>query len=155
MEGFGVQAGCCLVTFFRLLVAGVRSIFKECGNCRVSARHPGACISLLAKDARNGAPRECHSTPAMIRIYGTNIWIRLEELGDTVGAQIVSVPMSVLLNIADRAFRTLMTYLCGMGLAALILLDLAMVFIENRPVSRLSALADEVSNGSFNVPEIW
>ena len=90
----------------------------------------------------------------MIRIYGTNIWIRLEE-GDTVGAQSVSVPMSVLLNIADWAFRTLMTYLCGMGLAALILLDLAMVFIENRPVSRLSALADEVSNGSFNVPEIW
>ncbi len=72
-----------------------------------------------------------------------------------MGAQSVSVPMSVLLNIADWAFRTLMTYLCGMGLAALILLDLARVFIEIRPVSRLSALADEVSNGSFNVPEIW
>lgn len=101
---------------------------------------------------------ECHSTPAaapaaMIRIYGTNNGFDW-KLGDTVGAQIVSVPMSVPLNIADRAFRTLMIYLCGLALAALILLDVAMVFIVIRPVSRLSALADEVSNGNFNVPEI-
>ena len=90
---------------------------------------------------------------AMMRIYGTNNGFDW-KLGDTVGAQIVSVPMSVPLNIADRAFRTLMIYLCGLGLAALILLDLAMVWIVIRPVSRLSALADEVSNGNFNVPEI-
>ena len=89
----------------------------------------------------------------MIRIYGTNNGFDWKR-GDTVGAQIVSVPMSVPLNIADRAFRTLMIYLCGLALAALILLDLAMVLIVIRPVSRLSALADEVSNGNFNVPEI-
>jgi hypothetical protein len=79
----------------------------------------------------------------MIRIYGTNNGFDW-KMGDTIGAQIVSVPMSVPLNIADRAFRTRMIYLCGLALAALILLDVAMVLIVIRPVSRLSALADEV-----------
>ena len=89
----------------------------------------------------------------MIKIYGTNNGFDW-KLGDTIGAQIVSVPMSVPLTIADQAFRTLMIYLGGVALATLILLDLAMVVIVIRPVSRLAAAADEISNGNFNVPEI-
>jgi len=58
------------------------------------------------------------------------------------------------LTIADQAFRTLMIYLGGVALATLILLDLAMVLIVIRPVSRLVAAADEISNGNFDVPEI-
>ena len=120
---------------------------------------PGGRSMFLARPIVAAGPcLECHSTPAaapaaMIRIYGTNNGFDW-KMGDTVGAQIVSVPMSVPLNIADRAFRTLMIYLCGLALAALILLDVAMVLIVIRPVSRLSALADEVSNGNLNVPEI-
>jgi HAMP domain-containing protein len=120
---------------------------------------PGGRSMFLARPIVAAGPcLECHSTPAaapaaMIRIYGTNNGFDW-KLGDTVGAQIVSVPMSVPLNIANRAFRTLMIYLCGLALAALILLDAAMVLIVIRPVSRLSALADEVSKGNFNVPEI-
>jgi len=101
---------------------------------------------------------ECHSTPsaappAMIKVYGSNNGFDW-KLGDTVAAQIVSVPMSVALTIADQAFRTLMIYLGGVALATLILLDLAMVLIVIRPVSRLVAAADEISNGNFDVPEI-
>jgi protein-histidine pros-kinase len=62
--------------------------------------------------------------------------------------------MSVPLTIADQAVRTLMIYLGGMALATLILLDLAMIMIVIRPVSRLAAAAEQISNGDFNVPEI-
>jgi HAMP domain-containing protein len=101
---------------------------------------------------------ECHSTPsaapaAMIKQYGTNNGFGW-NLHEAIGAQIVSVPMSVPLSIADRAFRTLMIYLGGVALATLILLDLAMITIVIRPVSRLAAAADEISKGNLEVPEI-
>ena len=120
---------------------------------------PGGRSLFLARPiVADGPCLECHSTPsaapaAMIKIYGTNNGFDW-KLGDTVGAQIVSVPMSAPLTIADQAFRTLMIYLGGVALATLILLDLAMVLIVIRPVSRLVAAADEISNGNFNVPEI-
>lgn len=101
---------------------------------------------------------ECHSTPAaapavMISQYGSNNGFGW-KVNETIGAQIVSVPMSVPLTIADRAFRTLMIYLGGVALATLILLDVAMITIVIRPVSRLAGAADEISKGNFNVPEI-
>ena len=101
---------------------------------------------------------ECHSTPSvapatMIKQYGSNNGFGW-NLNEAIGAQIVSVPMSVPLSIADKAFRTLMLYLGAVALATLILLDVAMVTIVIRPVSRLAAAADEISNGNLNVPEI-
>jgi HAMP domain-containing protein len=120
---------------------------------------PGGRSLFLARPiVAIGPCMECHSTPsaapaAMIKIYGMNNGFDW-KLGDTVGAQIVSVPMSVPLSIADQAFRTLMIYLGGVAVVTLILLDLAMVMIVIRPVSRLVAAADEISNGNFNVPEI-
>jgi protein-histidine pros-kinase len=101
---------------------------------------------------------ECHSTPsaapaAMIKVYGTNNGFDWKA-GDTVAAQIVSVPESVPLKIADHAFRSLMFYLGGVALVTLVLLDLAMVFIVIRPVTKLAAAADEISRGNLEVPEI-
>jgi protein-histidine pros-kinase len=107
----------------------------------------------VIQNFRTHAETPSAAPPAMIRIYGTNNGFDW-KLGDTVGAQIVSVPMSVPLTIADQAFRTLMIYLGGMALATLILLDLAMIMIVIRPVSRLAAAAEQISNGDFNVPEI-
>ena len=89
----------------------------------------------------------------MIRIYGKNNGFDW-KLGDTVGAQIISVPMSVPLGMANRAFRSLMFSLGGISLATLLLLDLAIVLIVIRPVTRLSQLADQISKGDLNVPEL-
>jgi HAMP domain-containing protein len=75
-------------------------------------------------------------------------------MGDAVGAQIISVPMSVPLGIADRAFRTLIVSLGGIALATMFLIDLAIILMVIRPVSRLSKAADEISKGNLNVPEI-
>jgi HAMP domain-containing protein len=60
----------------------------------------------------------------------------------------------VLLNIADQAFKTLMFSLGGISLITLVLLDLAIVLVVIRPVTRLARTADQISNGDLNVPEI-
>jgi HAMP domain-containing protein len=89
----------------------------------------------------------------MVRIYGKNNGFDW-KMGDAVGAQIISVPMSVPLGIADRAFSRLMLSLGGVSLATLLLLDLAITLIVIRPVTRLSKAADQISKGDFAVPEL-
>lgn len=101
---------------------------------------------------------ECHSVPArapraMIKIYGTANGFGWKP-DEIVGAQIVSVPMSLPMSIADRAFKTLMIYLGLVGLGTLIVLDLALITIVVRPVTRLSRMADEISKGNLEVPEL-
>jgi protein-histidine pros-kinase len=100
----------------------------------------------------------CHNTwqeapPAMVRVYGKDNGFDW-KMGDTVGAQIISVPMSVPLGIADRAFRSLIFSLGGIALATLLLLDIAIVMIVIRPVTRLSKAADQISTGDLSVPEL-
>ena len=114
---------------------------------------------FLAKPIVAAGPcLECHSTPreaplTMIKVYGKNNGFDW-KMGDAVGAQIISVPMSVPLGIADRAFRTLIVSLGGIALATMFLIDLAIILMVIRPVTRLSKAADEISKGNLNVPEI-
>ena len=120
---------------------------------------PSGRALFLAKPIVAGGPcLECHNTwrqapVALVRIYGKNNGFDW-KMGDTVGAQIISVPMSVPLGIADRAFRRLMFSLVGVSLATLLLLDLAIVLIVIRPVTRLSKAADQISKGDLSVPEL-
>jgi protein-histidine pros-kinase len=101
---------------------------------------------------------ECHSTPraappAMIRPYGSNNgfgW-RANEI---VGAQIVSVPMAVPVQMANRAFQSLVVDLAIVFLATLILLDVVLLFTVVRPLRRLSAMADQISVGQMDMPEL-
>jgi len=100
----------------------------------------------------------CHTTPeaapaSMLKIYGREHGFNW-KLGDTIGAQIVSVPTALPLSIADRAFRSLMISLGGAALATFVLLDLFIVMVVIRPVTRLSTMADEISKGVLNVPEL-
>ena len=101
---------------------------------------------------------ECHSTPAaapaaMIKVYGKTNGFNW-KLGDTIGAQIVSVPTALPEAIADQSFRTLMLSLAGVALATLLLLDLFIAIFVVRPVTQLSAMADEISKGVLTVPEL-
>jgi protein-histidine pros-kinase len=69
---------------------------------------------FLAQPTRAGQPcLECHDTAqnapeAMIRHYGAANGFGW-KLNETIGAQILSVPFSVPVQMADRAFRNLMT----------------------------------------------
>jgi HAMP domain-containing protein len=99
----------------------------------------------------------CHDTPdtapkSMVAHYGTANGFGW-KLGETVGAQIISVPMSVPLAKADQAFRTFMTSLVGVFLLAFIVLNVVLSLLVIRPIVRMSRAADEVSTGNFDVPE--
>jgi len=89
----------------------------------------------------------------MIKAYGSANGFGWKP-NEVVAAQIVSVPMALPVGIANRAFRTLMLYLGLVGLGTLVVLDLALVSIVIRPVTRLSRAADEISKGNLDVPEL-
>jgi HAMP domain-containing protein len=100
---------------------------------------------------------ECHSTPSaapssMIDLYGPNNGFGW-TLGDTVGAQIVSVPMRVPLERSNRAFVTMMIGLTAVFLVMLGLLNILLHYFIILPVRRISAVASEVSLGNMDAPE--
>jgi HAMP domain-containing protein len=99
----------------------------------------------------------CHSTPAaapasMIDIYGTANGFGW-QLNETVGAQIVSVPMAVAQARAQKAFVTFMVSLCVLFLILYAVLNLVLSRLILRPVTELAWAADEVSTGNFEIPE--
>lgn len=113
----------------------------------------------LGVPIRAGQPcLECHSIPAaapraMTRAYGTanGFGWRLDTV---VAAQIVSVPMEVPERIASGAFRKLLIYLAITALGTLVIVDAALVALVIRPVRQLSILADRISRGEMDLPEI-
>jgi protein-histidine pros-kinase len=114
---------------------------------------------FLARPMRAGKScLECHSTPAaappeMVALYGTANGFGWRE-DEVIAAQIVSVPVSVTVAMADRAFRQVATSVVVVAAVTLVLLNLVLYLAVIRPVSRFAALADEISKGNMEVPEI-
>jgi protein-histidine pros-kinase len=114
---------------------------------------------FLAKPISADKPcLDCHdrprtAPPALLRRYGSANGFGWTE-GEIVGAQIVSVPMALPVHIADVAFRNLLVYLVGIFLVSMILLDVLLVLTIIRPAARLAAIADQVSTGDLNAPEL-
>lgn len=101
---------------------------------------------------------ECHSTPdraprSMIHQYGSANGFGW-KLHEVVGAQIVSVPEALPIQIADRALKSLIAYLVIVALIALLVLDAVLVATVIRPVAKLSQVADEISQGKLDVADI-
>jgi len=99
----------------------------------------------------------CHSLPdvapaSMVKVYGQANGFGWKQ-GETVGAQIVSVPMTVALEKADQAFRTFMASLLVVFVLAFIVLNVALSVLILRPIIRMARAADDVSTGNFEVPE--
>jgi HAMP domain-containing protein len=100
----------------------------------------------------------CHSEPsiaprAMIRHYGPDHGFGW-NLNQTIGAQIVSVPMSIPVALAGRGFRNLVITLGAIFLLAIILIDLAVYMIVIRPLRRVSKNADVISKGEIDLPPL-
>jgi len=100
----------------------------------------------------------CHSTPAaapasMIDVYGKNNGFGW-KLGSIVGAEVVSVPERVALAQARRSLYPIMGSLAIVFAAMLVLLNLMLHIFIIKPVRRVSSLADQVSLGNMDVPEI-
>jgi HAMP domain-containing protein len=89
----------------------------------------------------------------MIRRYGSANGFGWQK-NEIIGAQIVSVPEALPVRMADQAFRSFVWSVGAVFLACLVLLDIALLFMVVRPLVRLSAMADQISLGKFDVPEI-
>ncbi|HEY4729774.1 MAG TPA: DUF3365 domain-containing protein [Myxococcales bacterium] len=101
---------------------------------------------------------ECHSTPAqapqdMVKLYGPANGFGWKE-NEIIAAQIISVPVSLPVEMADRSFRQVLLSLVGVGIVTLLVLDLLLYFTVVRPVSRFAKRADEISKGHMDVPEL-
>jgi HAMP domain-containing protein len=126
----------------------------------VGERDSGTGRSLyIARPLRitNADCLACHSTAGaaprtLIDKYGSANGFGW-QMNEVIGAQVVSVPMSVPLARADQAFRVFMTSLVGIFVAIGIVLNLMLYLLVIRPVAVLSKLANRVSMGEPDVPE--
>lgn len=75
------------------------------------------------------------------------------KLNEVVGAQVVSVPMSVPLARAEKTFHVFMVSLVGIFVAIGVVLNLMLWVMVIRPVTKLSKLADRISLGEVGAPE--
>lgn len=100
----------------------------------------------------------CHATPSeapreLVELYGPANGFGWKE-NEVVAAQIVSVPVALPVQMADRAFRDLLLWLVTLGLVTLAVLDGLLYIAVVRPVGRLAARADEISRGQLDVAEL-
>lgn len=129
---------------------------KEIVGERESAFGPSLYI---ARPLRVGSPAclVCHSTieaapRTVIDKYGSANGFGW-KLHEVIGAQVVSVPMAVPLERAEKTLRVFITWLVGIFVAIGIALNLMLYAMVIRPVTSLSKLADRVSLGEMEAPE--
>jgi len=109
---------------------------------------------LQIKDA---ACLYCHSTvdtapKTMIQLYGPANGFGW-KLHEVVGAQIVTVPMTLPVKRADDTFKVFLISLTAVFAFIFVALNLMLHAIVIRPVTRLSRIADEVSLGNLDAPD--
>ncbi len=100
----------------------------------------------------------CHTTPdvapaSQVKAYGPNNGFGW-KLNEIIGAQIVSVPTSLPVSMARRAFRTLLLTLVGVFALTLLILNLLLRYVVIRPLRELSAMADQVSLGNMEAADV-
>jgi protein-histidine pros-kinase len=120
---------------------------------------PAGPVTYIARPIKLGGPAclRCHSTveaapKPLVEKYGPANGFGW-NLNEVLGAQVVSVPMSVPLARADRAFGVVMGLLTGVFLLIGLALNLMLWKLVIQPVSQLSKLSDRVSLGELDAPE--
>jgi HAMP domain-containing protein len=105
---------------------------------------------------KDGACLRCHSTvdaapKTLVEKYGPANGFGW-HLNETVGVQLVSVPMAVPLQRATQAWNTFMALLTAVLVAIGVALNVVLWAMVIRPVTALSKIADLVSLGDVNAP---
>jgi protein-histidine pros-kinase len=113
----------------------------------------------VAKPLRitNPACLQCHSSidaapRTMVQKYGQANGFGW-TLNEVIGAQIVSVPVDVAAKRAARSFNVFIGSLVGVFVVTGLVLNAMIWIFVVRPVTRLSSLADRVSQGDLEAPE--
>jgi HAMP domain-containing protein len=96
----------------------------------------------------------CHSQPSvapasLVKRYGTQNGFGWRP-NEIVAAQIVSVPMSVPIAIANQGLRNLLVSVGIIFFAAIAAIDVGMYFIVIRPLRAVSISADHISTGEID-----
>ena len=120
---------------------------------------PSGRSMFLATPLRitNPACLQCHSSveaapKTLVDKYGPANGFGW-NLNEVIGAQVISVPLSVPLQRAQQSFNVFIGSLIGVFVVVGIVLNLMIWLVVVRPVSLLSELADRVSQGDLNAPE--
>lgn len=105
----------------------------------------------------NPACLRCHSTvdaapKTLVERYGPANGFGW-NLNEVVGAQIISVPTTVPLERANKAFTVFMSSITAVFVVIGILLNVMLYALVIRPIRRLSTFADRVSLGELEIPE--
>ncbi|MQX36146.1 c-type heme family protein [Roseospira navarrensis] len=115
---------------------------------------------VLAKPLTVNDPSclDCHSAvdqapKAMLALYGPGNGFGW-QLNETIGAQVVSVPMSVPLERSWNTFLVFVGSLAGVFVGIAILLNILLSAMVIRPVVKISRMASDVSLGKMDVPEV-
>lgn len=100
---------------------------------------------------------ECHGVASaapkpMLANYGDKNGFGW-KLNEVIGAQIVSVPMRIPIQKAERAFYTFITSLVCVFLIVFIVLNFMLRSIVIKPIVRMSKTAEAVSMGNMEMPE--
>lgn len=100
----------------------------------------------------------CHTTPdmappAMVKIYGPANGFGWKHM-EVVGAQVVQVPMTLPIKAANRAFVTFMSSLAAVFAVLFVILNLMLSLLIVRPITKMSAAADEISKGNMEIAEL-
>jgi HAMP domain-containing protein len=104
---------------------------------------------------RSKACLNCHDTSydapqALTRTYGTANGFGW-KLNETIGAQILSVPMALPFKVARAAFITSLIVLALVFAIVFVVLNLLLHYLVVAPVKRVSAMAEAVSLGDESV----
>jgi protein-histidine pros-kinase len=143
--------------------ADVVNMFRNSpATCRSDrrARHArGAARSTCRGRSRSRTSRASTATArskprpkTMLDLYGNanGFGWKMEEV---IGAQIVSVPMTVPIERARSTFRTFMGSLAAVFVAIFVLLNLMLYTMVIRRVTHLAGIADQVSLGNLDAGE--
>jgi protein-histidine pros-kinase len=119
---------------------------------------PNGRMLYVAKPLKAGQTcLRCHNTaelapPTMLAKYGpaNGFGWKVDEI---VAAQIIQVPEAVALARANTTFRVFMGSLLVVLVAIAVTLNLLLWWMFIRPVTSISALADQISLGAFDAPD--
>lgn len=139
----------------------VQEFRKDTQTREVISERDGANGRLLyiAHPIQIGNPAclSCHSVPAaapasMRKLYGDANGFGWKH-NEIVGAQVVTVPMNVAVQSAERTLKTFLLSLAGVFALVFIVLNLMLSWLIVRPIRNMSLAADRISTGDFDVPE--
>lgn len=130
---------------------------KEVTGVRMT---PSGLALYLARplQIKDGACLVCHSVPAaapasMVKAYGPNNGFGW-KMNEIIGAQIVSVPMTLPVRNANRAFITFMLSLSAVFAITFIVLNIMLSMLIVQPIQAMSEAADRISTGDMELTDL-